>query len=141
MKATKCLLAMVLVLGLILGLCACSEAGNDNSSDPSGTESQPVESNGATDDTGETKVPTYTVKVVDEGNNPIANAVVQLCVESNCYPSATNAEGVAEFFVEENEYKVSFVVMPAGYTYPTEEENFYFDAGANALTITLKAVS
>lgn len=79
----------------------------------------------------------YTIKVVDENNNPIANALVQLCLES-CYPGLTGADGVASFSREEADYKVSFVSLPAGYTYSTEATEFYFEEGTRDMVITLK---
>jgi len=79
----------------------------------------------------------YTVTVVDEAGNPIAGALVQLCNES-CFPSATGDDGVAKFALDEANYKVSFLTLPAGYTYSGEEQEFYFEAGSVELTITLK---
>ena len=137
MKKIKYLLAVVLALGLVLGLCACGE-GSDNTTDPADTGTEAAASTGSTE---ESKAePTYTVKVVDEGNNPIVGAVVQLCEGSNCNPTATNEEGVAEYFLDKGDYKVSFVVMPSGYTYSGEETEFHFADGETSLTITLKAV-
>jgi len=79
----------------------------------------------------------YTVTVVDEEGNPIVGALVQLCNES-CFPSATGDDGVAKFALDEANYKVSFLTLPAGYTYSGEEQEFYFEAGSVELTITLK---
>lgn len=127
----KRFLVFTLAVCLLLGLCACTAPAAD--SGETTTE--------ATQDTTETvddgKV-TYTVKVVDEGGNPVASAAVQLCKDS-CLPGMTNAEGVATFRVVEDDYKVSFMTMPEGYE--AEAEEFYFEDGAYELTITLKAVA
>ena len=122
-----------LIASLTLSLCACG-----GKAEPQQT-AAPTETVAATDEApiDDGKV-TYTVKVVDEGGNPIAGAMVQLCKET-CLPGSTNAEGVAEFKVVEDEYKVSFMTMPAGYE--AEAEQFYFEAGSYELTITLKAVA
>lgn len=138
----KKLFALVLALCLVLGLCACATGnGNDTTESTEDTKNTTasVETTEATEATEATKAePTYTVKVVDESGNPIAGAIVQLCLDA-CVPSVTNADGVAEFFLEKADYKVSFTVMPAGYDYTTEEHEFYFDNGSNEMTITLKA--
>lgn len=123
-----------LIACLMLSLCACGGAAEPNT-----TTAAPTETVAATDEPpiDDGKV-TYTVKVVDEGGNPIAGAMVQLCKET-CLPGSTNAEGVAEFKVVEDEYKVSFMTMPAGYE--AEATEFYFEAGSYELTITLKVVA
>ncbi len=137
----KKLLFLLLALCMVLSLCACGSDENEapetttapmESEDP--TTSRPEES--TTEDKDQGTV--YRVTVVDEEGNPIAGAVVQICLDS-CYPAVTNAEGVAEYTVEEADYKVSLVSLPEGYTYATEEEAFYFADGSTELTITLKA--
>ena len=99
-----------------------------------------TESTGSTEGSGEPddgKV-TYTVNVVDEAGNPIAGAMVQLCKDT-CFPGVTDANGVAKFTLAEDEYKVSFLALPAGYTYVDDTQEFYFADGSMELTITLKA--
>ena len=78
--------------------------------------------------------------MVDEEGNPIAGAMVQMCLDT-CLPGITNENGVAEFAVPEADYKVSFLALPEGYDYTTGEQEFYFDAGSYEMTITLKAVA
>lgn len=140
MNNMKKLLALLLAMVLVLGLCAC-DAGEDkdNATDGS-TESS---STGETEPSGTTpfdgKV-TYTVKVVDESGNPISGALVQLCLDA-CIPSATNASGVATYKLEKADYKVSFMKLPDGYTYTTDATEFHFASGSYELTITLKAVA
>jgi len=81
---------------------------------------------------------TYTVKVCDEAGNPIAGAMVQICKDT-CFPGMTDENGVATFNVLEDEYKVSFLALPEGYTYAYETTEFYFEDGSNDITLTLKA--
>lgn len=125
-------LAVALVVCAVLCLCACKDT--QKPTDPQ-TETQkpttaPVETTAPN--------PTYKVKVVDESGNPVAGAIVQLCLEL-CYPNVTNENGVAEFSVAEADYKVSFTKMPDGYTYSSDVQEFHFADGSYELTITLKA--
>lgn len=137
MKTIRNILALLLVLCMALSLCACGENADNGKDTQSQTEGSTADTSETTEETDDGKV-TYTVTVVDEGGNPIVGALVQMCLET-CYPGATNASGVAEFSLLEDDYKVSFVSMPEGYTADAEE--FYFEAGSYDLTITLKAVA
>ena len=123
-----------LTLCLIFGLCACGDTAAGEKETTGETAETTQETTEAIDDG---KV-TYTVTVVDEGGNPVANAGVQLCKDT-CLPGMTNENGVAQFNVVEDDYKVSFMAMPAGYAADAEE--FYFENGSFDLTITLKAVA
>lgn len=142
MKSFKKLFATILIAGMLASLCAC---GNGNTGDTGSENNKPsseVESNvgsekDTTDNSKDDGKVTYTVKVVDESGNPIAGALVQMCSDT-CFPSATDANGVATFKLEDAEYKVSFLTLPAGYTHAGSEENYYFDGDATDLTITLK---
>jgi len=128
---TNRFLTILLAICLLFGLCACGAPTAD--SEPS----VPETSGAVTTPVDDGKV-TYTVKVIDEGGNPVVGAAVQLCKDS-CLPGMTNAEGVASFRTLEDTYKVSFMTMPAGFEADAEE--FYFADGAFELTITLKAVA
>lgn len=130
----KRLLAAVMLLCLTMGLWACAEG------EEATTTAALAESTTPTVQTTEPAFDGYTVKVVDEGGNPVANAFVQLCLDS-CIPGLTDASGIATFNVEEANYKVSFVNMPEGYDYTSEVQEFYFEDGAKEIVITLKAVS
>lgn len=131
--------AAVLAVG---SFAACGQ-NSSSSSKPDGTKA-PTEESGdaATEAPTEAQEPddkvTYTVKVVDEDGNAIADAMVQICSES-CIPGKTDANGVAEFKVDKDEYHASLMKLPDGYDYTTEETEFYFDGDATELTITLKA--
>lgn len=141
MNMMKRFTAVVLMLCLALSLSACGGSGDSNVETTEAPETAaPTEATVAVE---ETEAPveetdSYKVTVVDEAGNPIAGAMVQLCMDT-CFPSVTNESGVAEFALDEADYKVSFLAMPAGYTYSTEEQEFYFEDGSKELTITLKA--
>lgn len=139
MKKIKYLLLAMLIVSMCFGLCACG--GSEEEKEPVNQEQTgPVVDNDEQkeeENVDDGKV-TYTVKVVDENGAPIVGAAVQLCKEA-CIPSVTNAEGVATFELAEDEYKVSFVMLPAGYTYSGTEDTFYFESGSKEMTITLKA--
>lgn len=145
----KKLLVSVLVLSMVMGICACGNTqgtgkGTEDSEKPSvsteSTEQKPnTEENKVTEESSKT---TYTVKVVDENGAPIANVLVQLCA-TTCFPTSTNAEGVATWELDEAEYKASFLNVDepaAGYTYSTDAKDFYFESGSTELTIVLKAL-
>lgn len=132
MKHLKGLTALVLVLVLVFCLCAC---GGQETPE---TTAAPVETTAApaTEAVDDGKVE-YTITVVDESGAPISGAMVQICLDA-CYPGMTDANGQAKFSVLEADYKVSFLSLPAGYTYSGDAQEFYFEGGYE-LTITLKA--
>lgn len=138
----KRIFALVLAACMMLTLCACGDDVQETQPQSNETTAPAV----TTAPTQETTVPvddgkvTYTVYVVDEGGNPIPNAMVQLCLEA-CIPGFTDESGKAEFRQVEADYKVSFVALPAGYEHAGEATDFYFDAGSYEMTITLKAVA
>ena len=119
---------LALVLCLAFALCACG------GSDAPATEAPETEAALAEG------MAVYTITVVDEGGNPIAGAMVQMCKDS-CIPGMTNAEGVASFTMAEDDYKVSFLTMPAGFELVDETTEFYFESGSTEMTLTLKAVA
>ena len=155
----KNILLLLLALCMVFALCACG--GNET---PKNTDPAPESTQGSTSNGGSFEEPTlpesdegaetpdenepqtelpdgqvaYTVAVVDESGNPIAGALVQLCLES-CFPGVTNADGRVTFRMEKADYKVSFVSMPAGYTSDVNE--FHFEEGKFEMTITLKAAA
>lgn len=137
----KKIIAMMMVLAMALSLCACGGAK------PAETEAAPTpvetEAAAVVTEAPETEAPAeeqggYAVTVLDESGAPIAGAMVQLCKDA-CIPSFTDAEGVARFALPEDTYKVSFVMLPEGYTYVDDVQEFYFEAGSMEMTITLKA--
>lgn len=138
MSVMKRFMAVALLLCMVLGLCACG--GSDTPAETTEPEA-PVETTAPVEETEapvEEEFNGYKVTVVDEAGTPIPGAVVQLCLDT-CFPGITDENGVALFNMEEAEYKVSFAALPTGYTYTTEEQEFYFENGSKELTITLKA--
>ncbi len=142
MKIIKNIGIAALLLCLALSLCACG----GETAEPA-PETEPVVE--ATEEVTEAVqeeaalpdgMVAYKVTVVDEGGNPIAAAMVQLCKDS-CVPAVTDANGVASFTLPEDDYKAQMLSMPAGYEYAGEEDTFYFDNGSTELTIVLKAVA
>ncbi len=141
MKNVKIIVAALLVLCMTLGLCACGgKEEPEQTTEAKTTTEQTTEAQTTVEETTEDNgMVVYTVKVVDEAGNPIANVRLQLCMES-CYPSRTGEDGVAKFTIPEGEYKAS-LTLPDGYDYTTEEQEFHFEDGSTDMTITLKAVA
>lgn len=136
----KKFLTYILAAVMVCTMAACgngaaqdSEGGKNNVTDTTESNSSEEESSQAENDG---KV-TYRITVVDENNTPIPNAMVQMCKDS-CLPGSTGETGTAEFKLAEDTYKVSFMSLPAGYTYSTEETEFYFADGETEMTIVLK---
>lgn len=134
----KRLICVSLVLMLALSLCACGgEEAPKAEPTVAATEAPVIPAETETPAAPADGKVTYTIHVQDENGTAIAGAMVQICKDT-CLPGMTDAEGNAVFTVDEADYKVSFLTLPAGYTYTTEETEFYFD-GATEITLTLKA--
>ncbi len=145
----KKLIALLLMLCLVTSLCACGGNNTEETTtepevivDDNTTEEQTQDTTEEETTEPEATGTTYTVKVVDEGGNPVVGAFVQICAEV-CVPALTDDSGVATFANQEtrDDYKVSFSAMPEGYELTTEETEFYFTDGATEMTITLKAIA
>ena len=139
---SKRVLALALAFCLMLCLCACGSANSDpkpttEATDPTTNATEPTTK--TTEPTTEAAEPTYVVTVVDQNNAPVAGVWVQLCLES-CVPAMTDENGVANFFLEEADYKVGFTVTPAGYEYVDGVDAWYFAEGENTMTITLNKI-
>jgi len=139
MKTVKKMLALLLALAMMLCLVACGETpsgstpGQTDPSEPSQpTQSTPVPTTPSADDG---KI-TYTVTFTDADGKGLPGAVLQLCLDTNCYPCVASENGVATIDLEEAEYKVSFISVPSGYK---AEEAYYFESGSTELTIVLEA--
>lgn len=132
----KRMICLMMVLLLMLGLAACGgeEAPKATETQPA-TDPAPVVQETTPVDDGKV---TYTVHVEDENGTALSGVMVQICKDA-CLPGMTDAEGNAAFTVVEDDYKVSFLTLPAGYTYTTEETEFYFEDGATEITLVLKA--
>lgn len=136
MKKSKIIIALILSFVVIM-MFGCGDnsdptATNNPTTNPSGT-SAPTQ-----EPTQEPSFNGYTVRVVDENGKGIPGCIVQLCKDS-CIPSQTDADGIAKYNVPEDEYKVTFVTLPDGYTYSGDEQTFYFESGSKEMTITLNA--
>lgn len=142
MNIAKRLLMLAMVLCVVLCLCAC--AAEEPKPTENGATSPVATEPAATEEVTEAPVEdgkvVYTVTVQDEAGNPVAGAMVQICLEA-CLPTVTNEQGVATWTMEEAGYKVSFVTMPAGFDYTTDAQEFYFADGEYEMTLTLKAVA
>lgn len=138
MTQIKRVLALVLMFCMLFSLCACGGNGDEKTTEaPQETTKAEVTTEAEEQTTVDDGKVAYQVKVVDEEGNPIAGALVQMCKDT-CFPSSTNESGVAEFSLPEDEYKVSFLSLPAGYAYSSDAQEFYFDGDSTELTITLK---
>lgn len=140
MNNMKKLFALILALCMVLCLGACGGENGGETTEGKETTTAP-ETSEATEETTapvEDGKTLYTVTVVDQDGNPVAGAMVQLCLDA-CCPGITDENGVAEYSLEAGDYKVSFLSLPAGYTYSTEEQDFHFEDGSTEITLTLKA--
>ena len=143
MKAMKRIFATILMLCMVFTLTACG--GNGNGDTEKNTQDSQSEStvDKNTEDNKDTQVDdgkiVYKVTVVDEAGNPVAGAMVQMCLDS-CVPARTADTGVAEFnLVEAEGYKVEILALPEGYE-KIDTEPVYLENGQTELTITVKAV-
>lgn len=121
------LVSTILLICMAFSLAACGN-GSDNKKDNTENTKQ--------DETEETGV-VYTIKVVDEENNPIGGMMVQLCKDTYM-PELTNAQGIAEFKVPElsDDYRATITSLPDGYCY--EGERFvYFEKGSTEVVIVI----
>lgn len=130
MKNCKILLAALLAVLMMVSLCACVGGQPDDNTDGT-TTTAPTTTTTTQPDDDKT---TYKVTVLDEDGAPVVGAFVQICKET-CIPCATDDNGVATWSLDEDEYKVSFVMAPTGYAV---EEAYYFDGDATEMTITIK---
>ncbi len=138
----KKLISVLFVLSLVLCMTACAAAPDHSSSTPTNTTGTvPSESQSEPSESG--KNSGYTVTVVDNAGDPVVGAVVQMCKiggDGSCTPSATDAQGKAYFDLPQDNYKVSFVVLPPAYTYVDDVRDFHFDGDSMELTITVNKV-
>lgn len=136
----KRIIAALLVLCFAVCLCACGGSEEATSTpDTSKEESKAAESSEAieAESSEEEQKASYTVTVVDQNGDPVANAMVQLCKES-CFPGKSDADGKISFAIEDIEgYKLQVLSCPEGYTYEGEG-NVYLETGSTEFTLELK---
>ncbi len=137
-------IAVFLLLFMIGSLWACGKGNSDLDDTADESANDEITVDGTTEETTEadSEGVEYVVTVVDTENNPITGAVVQMCKlgdDGSCTPgNPSDTDGKVMFSLTEDDYKVSFIVMPAGYTYVGEDQDFYFEEDSTELTITLK---
>lgn len=136
MNTMKKILALLMVLCMALSLLACGQDPVESTPPATTDGSDPVESTPTptTQPADDGKI-TYSVTITDTDGKGLPGAVIQLCLETNCYPCVASGDGVATIDLEEAEYKVSFISVPAGYV---AEEAYYFESGTTELTIVLE---
>ncbi len=145
MKKFRKLLAVVIAIMLMVAVSACgSDSPDQNTSDPiknttAESTTQGNETENTTEPTTAAAEPDYQVTVVDENGNPISGVLLQMCLET-CVPGKTNEDGIAEFYLDEADYKVSLLNMPDGFDYSTDETEWYFASGEKTMTIMLKTI-
>ncbi len=141
----KKLIAAVLLLCVVLGMAACAET------EPGATTTAPTTTQGTPEPTVSSTPaatedskpqPNYFITVVDTEGKPVTGALLQLCKlgdDGACTPAGnvTDAEGKVNFTMAVDNYKVSFIILPAGYSYVDGVNEFYFADGANELTIVV----
>lgn len=71
----------------------------------------------------------YTIRVVDQNGNPVANAQVQMCesAEVCLTPIPTDANGEAVYTQPEKEYKAAITNLPDGYQMLTDGYTYFED--------------
>lgn len=131
----KKLIAALLLVSMAVCLCACGATENNNETNP------PIVTDPAPTEPEATGV-TYTIKVVDEGGNPVVGAMVQLCSDL-CLPKITDGNGMAVYENQEelDNYKASVTSYPAGYEQLGDQTDYYFGEGNYEVTITVKAAA
>jgi hypothetical protein len=145
MKKFRKILAVVITIMLMVAVSACgSDSPDQNTPNPTQntiTEAttQEKENENTTEPTTTAPDPDYVITVVDENGNPISGVLLQMCLET-CVPGKTNEDGVAEFYLDEADYKVSLLNMPYGFDYSTDETEWYFGSGEKTMTIVLKTI-
>ncbi len=140
----KKLIALLLLVCTVVCLCACG--GNTEETQPQ-TDPQQTENETTEPQETENQIPEgkaeFVAYVKDEAGNPIANVMIQICLET-CYPTMTDENGKATWIYEDAEgCKVSFPTgVPAGYAYVDESvTDFYFESGKREITVVLKAIA
>ena len=122
------LVSTILLICMAFSLAACGN-GSDKDNKKENTDNKKQE------ETKEDEV-VYTIKVVDEENNPIGGMMVQLCKETYI-PEFTNAQGIATFKVPElsNNYRATITSLPEGYSYEGERFVFFEDGSTEVVFV------
>lgn len=141
----KRILAMLMLVVMVFSLCACGNGADETTApqneteptNPSITVPQPTETDPVATGTD------YTIKVVDEGGNPVAGVKVQICDAANLCkaPKTTDENGVAVYEDQaDGEYKAQLTKLPEGYEAVGEADAYYPFGESTEVTITIKAI-
>ena len=141
MKNITKIIAMLLMAAMALTLCACTSgsAADDTTVADETTATETTEA----ETTAVVNEPTFTVLVVDEAGNAVADVMVQVCDDSNCFIAKSDAEGKAFFYANQfaeitSAHSLTLPSVPAGYTYEyTNGNKLYLESGSTEFTVTL----
>ena len=145
---SKIIIVLCVLVCISLAVCSCKNNSNgDGPVEPgagNGTPGTENETPGSTETPGNTETPgdnneptntkvTYKVTVVDENDQPLAGATVQMCVGDICrLPVPTDASGVATLELDAADYVVKVTLN--GYN---GEAQYSFAADSTELKVTL----
>lgn len=130
MKKMKNLLALLLAVMMVLGLCACgnNEGGTtepdtstttqSQNTEPQKTDPQESEPQETEPDAVEPVDYVYTVQVLTADGEGIEGVFVQICAGSTCVPKKTDATGLAGYETEitgDGELTAKMISIPEGY--------------------------
>ena len=138
MTKTRLIAIFCAIIAISMLLCACDFANGNENTTESISENKTPETEKNTEEITEeateaAKKVSYKVTVTDEDGNALTGATVQLCVGDLCkLPSPTDAQGVATFEFDEDEYSVKVTLN--GY----ESDDYYeFPEDSTELTVVL----
>ncbi len=84
----------------------------------------------------------YTIRVVDQNDNPVVGASVQMCIPGGfciSFDTTTDENGESVKTIETGDYKAQIISVPDGYTDITNGEYHEFTGDAeNGFTVTIK---
>ena len=143
----KKLLVLLLALAMVFTLCACGGDSDSKKTDDKKTEETKSDKSDKTDGTKATETTkvtepakkekvTSTVKVVDENNQPVAGAKLNLVLIES-YVGTTDPNGVVTYTAIEDDYIIQVAEMPNGYK--ADRMNYYFEEGSREMTIQVKS--
>ena len=135
----KKIISLILVIGMLLCLCACAvEIKNKPTNDVSSQASQnDVTSNV---NSNEEEASKFTVTVVDQNGDPVADALVKICQAETCLmPMPTDENGVVMFNFELSDgHKIALEGCPEGYETEFVGDNYtYIDDGEKEFTFEI----
>lgn len=128
----KKIIAILLVLGLMLTLCACGTSSEVKPNTNDNTQSSQDTSSNEKEDSK------FTITLVDQNGDPVPNATVQVCSDV-CFAMITDANGVAKFNFEYTDgHKVVLHTCPEGYETEYVGENYlYLEDGETEFTFEI----